>query len=509
VKFFRFIHQRQYALVGVIAMLVSCDKYSGEIDKALNTAGRNRGQLETVLNHYKSIRDTLGYKSAVFLVKNMPGLGVRDSTYGEFVPDVETISASYLISNIDLALQSARSNILEGQLSFKDFCEYVLPYRLSQESLINWRRSCLREFSVISKPGDAHSTYRILYSVNDSLRKAFKFSYTAPPAQIQNWQELNAKRQGDCWVMSSTAIYPLRAIGIPVSIDFVPTWGNVNGGSHAWNVVINQDGSSNPFMGCESTSSGYGPFNIYNFQRKPPKVFRRTFSAGIATEFLKNRDRMTFPPDLRIERSIDVTNQYVTTADLTVQNSRLRGENHAFVSVYSNGTWKPVFWTKVNGEQAVFKDMATGVLYMICVYVDGQLLHVGSPLYIDDTTKSVIELKTDLKNPAQETIIAHYLQSKELDEQLVYNMPVSGQAFYDTMDSVKANRLRSRPKVTESYALFYYQEGWRFHSSVTKKSAKPVVFESVPASTIYKILSGNSGGHERIFSYEHGKQIWW
>lgn len=489
--------------------LVSCSKYSREVEEALMLAGDNRSQLQMVLDHYESMEDTLGYQSAVFLLENMQGLGIKSSDSAELIPDITQISAGYLISNIDLALQNARYNLLNHNLNFGDFCEYILPYRLSHENLIDWRKDCLDKLNPNGKPRDIPDPQKMLYSINDSLRKGFQFSYKAAPAYTQNWQQLNDKRTGDCWAMSSTVVYPLRALGIPVSIDFVPAWGNINGGSHAWNVMINPDGSSSPFMGCESTAPGYGPFNIYYCRRKPPKVFRKTFSAGVTGELLAKQGKESFPSGLLVERSKDVTSLYVQTGDLTVRNSQLLGRDHAFVCVYSRGDWTPVYWAKINGETATFQQMATDVLYITCIYVDGQLEPVGCPCYISDETKSVVELCADFSKASRNNINAEYLQSKELDEQMVYSMPVSGQAFYDTMDSVKENRLRSRPKVAENYVLFYYHDGWKFHSRVTKRSGRAVMFESVPANTLYKILSGNSTGYERIFTYEQKKQVWW
>ena len=47
----------------------SCQKTS--IRQTLEKAGENRRELETVLEHYKN--DSLKYRAACFLIKNMPG----------------------------------------------------------------------------------------------------------------------------------------------------------------------------------------------------------------------------------------------------------------------------------------------------------------------------------------------------------------------------------------------------------------------------------------------------
>ena len=115
----------------------------------LKLAGKNRHELERVINHYKTApEDSLKLKAAEFLILNMPGkytesydapwedvatVNLRWSsssdkskvieTYniGEMIreDDIHHITADYLISNIELAFQVWRDKPWGKHISFE------------------------------------------------------------------------------------------------------------------------------------------------------------------------------------------------------------------------------------------------------------------------------------------------------------------------------------------------------------------------------------------------------
>jgi hypothetical protein len=153
-----------------LTLFISCASPAPDrLSMALRFAGENRGELEKVLAHYQD--DTLKYKSACFLIENMP----RYYSYGEdaylnaqaamiqacknnnndILPlnnqansfnragkiyDSQVITAEYLIENIDFAFKLWEEKPWNKYLSFEDFCEYLLPYRIGNDPLENWRK---------------------------------------------------------------------------------------------------------------------------------------------------------------------------------------------------------------------------------------------------------------------------------------------------------------------------------------------------------------------------------
>ena len=155
-----------------IFMVVSCDR---ELERALNLADRNRAELEKVLKHFENDPDPLKYKAAKFLIENMPrqsfyvGRGVefcdslflasaeeslnnRTKSFNNHVSfisempvdiayDLTTIKSDYLIKIINEACDVWNAAPWHNDYDESLFFDYVLPYRLSQEPLSDWRQT--------------------------------------------------------------------------------------------------------------------------------------------------------------------------------------------------------------------------------------------------------------------------------------------------------------------------------------------------------------------------------
>ena len=168
--------------ISIIAF-TCCSKDDIKLNSALELAGENRVELEKVLNHYKADpADSLKYKSAVFLIENMPGkysykgkaIEKKTEAFGyleketDSIPanivnnansqffenpvkefDIDVITSEYLIEHIDIAYSQWKTIAWNKNLSFDDFCEYLLPYRLENEPLMPWRKEYLNKYGKI------------------------------------------------------------------------------------------------------------------------------------------------------------------------------------------------------------------------------------------------------------------------------------------------------------------------------------------------------------------------
>ena len=184
----------------IIFALTACNPYSPELKEALELAGNNCFELEAVLNHFKD-RGKVPYKSACFLIANMryheskdkilidslyssyfahtdslykvmfsgmslyeqrqykgreydslrqtlgdnfntlPNLEIKSEVY---ISDLQTIHADFLIDNIEEALRVWEANGYTFEKDFVFFKEFILPYRVTNESLAH-KRSEIRK----------------------------------------------------------------------------------------------------------------------------------------------------------------------------------------------------------------------------------------------------------------------------------------------------------------------------------------------------------------------------
>ena len=164
-----------------------CTPMVSFLETALQQAGENRVELEKVLSHYKTDpADSLKYKAACFLIENMPyytyykgkqldryltyytllqetrGLGISPQVVADSVchmygalyldslqsyRDIETVDSAYLCNNIEWSFKVWQEQPWGKHVSFADFCEYLLPYRIGDETLTSWRESIYQKYN--------------------------------------------------------------------------------------------------------------------------------------------------------------------------------------------------------------------------------------------------------------------------------------------------------------------------------------------------------------------------
>lgn len=175
-KFFSII------LMGLVTALVSCDR---KLNRALDIAGDNRGELEAVLQYFEDDSNSLKYRAAKFLIENMPSqyqmdgpsVDMLDSVYivtskecqnsrtkyfetasanvdqslAEISYDITTMKADYLIKAISDACNAWSNSTWSEDFDESLFFEYVLPYRLAHERTTNWHQTICEEFPLLTQ----------------------------------------------------------------------------------------------------------------------------------------------------------------------------------------------------------------------------------------------------------------------------------------------------------------------------------------------------------------------
>lgn len=263
-------------LLVFLLLICSCSR-GNRLKFALEFAGDNRSELEKVLEHYKD--SALKYEAACFLIENMPRYysyqgwlvdtlrvlrkgadvngfvddkklakwGSSDFSALNKVYDAHVITASYLIHNIDRAFCQWRGRTWNKELSFNDFCELILPYRIGDESLENWRDSYSDRYSFLL---DSVYTGRdVLEATNTILRylakEGFRYNNDLKTPHL-GAQFLLENRTGKCVDACDLNVYVMRSLGIPVAIDCYLYSPDSRTG-HTWNVLRDTTGRYLPF----------------------------------------------------------------------------------------------------------------------------------------------------------------------------------------------------------------------------------------------------------------------
>ena len=419
------------AIFMVCLLLPSCerDEDAIQLEQALELASDNRPELEKVLRHYAG--DSLRLAAAKFLIRNMPGHYsyvdtatvtryaqavdsivesmseekdfnvIRDSIDSmahnlgmdtlKRVQDCQTLTADFLIQNIDTAFYDWELGPWAKHVSFDEFCEWILPYKVEELQPIDDWRTSLKDFCTYGLAdlnycdqlcNSPLSAAKVLNkNLADSLRPVTGLSVRHAHIPMRQRAHLPFGQCNDYAHMAATI---LRSHGIPVVVDFTPQWAKRSLG-HAWNVLLSDDGRQIPFGGICSRLG-----ELHKYEEKMPKVYRHTYSSN--KELIALNSSGEFVPELFRNIFVhDVTRETMRCSDVSLDMNGTKS-SYAYLLVFDNHDWIPVAYGKVKRGRATFRDMGQNVMYLPATYSDGRVQPVGPPFVLeyDGRTRTIV-----------------------------------------------------------------------------------------------------------------------
>lgn len=383
--------------IGIFVFLLfqACQSFEKEqLNYALAFAGENRKELEQVLEHYKEDPEKL--KAAQFLIRNMPRYYgyegwkldslqkvLSTTLQNSFIPDsvvkkwrkvslrllpqvydAHVITAAYLIENIDLSFKVWKEAPWNRQLPFDDFCELILPYRIGDEPLSNWRIHFYKKYMAYTDSvKDQTNAVDVCHRVAKKLSE--ENFYYLPEFDTPRFSAkyLFEHRIGFCREMCDVATYTMRACGIPVATDMF-VYSPEYQGNHQWEVVRDSAGRFIPFWITTYEIADNTP----NDGRKRGKVYRECF--GMQKEPVPDITQNTAVPVLFRNRFIkDVTENYTGPNELSVPVDV--DDPYIYLGIFSPAGWIPVDIALNKNRTAVFHHVEPGIIYQP-LYSDGK-----------------------------------------------------------------------------------------------------------------------------------------
>lgn len=510
------------SLLAMIQPGLSLTVYPDDVAKALDKAGKNRGELEQVILHYASPKDSLQLHAAYFLIGNMEGHsyvtyflkdtlsnavdfnvmnypnydsltkdfkrleakhGSLDFDRKETQEDVEVIKADFLIKQIDYAFKAWQERPWAKKLTFTQFCEYVLPYRGSNEPLENWRETFWNKYGELpGKMADSTDAIEAAKLINKDVMTWFTFDerfYYHPTDQ--GMTEMLSNHIGRCEDMTNATIYAMRANGLAVTSDYTPAWGDC-GNNHAWNAILTPDGKVIPFMGAESNPGDY------RLAHKFAKVYRKTYGKQLQNLAFQPHKQEKIAPWLAGKNYVDVTAEYGPVCNVTQKLSFPAPDtiDIAYICVFNGGEWTPIHWGRRSADGIVtFTDMAKNVVLLVGLYVDSKIQPISEPFLIGEDC-AIKPLTADSSATTKLELSSTTARVLEVSTDGVVKKP---------------------PTPGTVYELFYWRNSWQSVGKATAGS-EPIVFEKVPSGCLYWLVADGSDKDERIFTIEDGKQVW-
>ena len=416
-----------------------------------------------LLSRYEAPADSLKRKAAEYLLAGLPEQWHYDTQWLERadmkkkVMDVDVIDADYLAENIEYAFR-AWALPWARDVSFEDFCRYLLPYKMGNEAPERWREAVWDEYASVRADAvaDAGTTpSAVCCRVSAMVKKWYSFHYNDNYPTDAGYLKAKEIRAGTCIGASLMILYPLRALGVCATYEYVPQWGN-RSGAHAWNALFD-DGQLIPFSSIDlDPGRAKQEFvGVGRMIRKRAKVLRKDYLNG---------------------GTVDVTAEYMPTVNLSVRG---RGERSGvpILMVFDNTGWQGISEGVWHGRWAVFSDAARDVAFLPAANLNGRGKALCWPVVVERSGR-----------------MKHFRPS-------IWRQTVRLTAKYPEDDS---NAIFPG----EHYELFYWRGQW---VSLGRKIAADtvLVYDRVPKGALLWLRNLDKGQQERIFSYENGKQVWY
>lgn len=315
---------------------------------------------------------------------------------GYILYDNDYLVPSFLLAQDSLALLALSKASWRNTVTVGDFVEYVLPYKQDMELVDGWRDTLFSYYSnlVSIYPSLVNLDSLYLYhkiNTYPSLSKNIDIKYLFPSQDNFSW--LNFCNEGDCIARCLLMIYHLRAAGAPATMDYIPAWGNRPYAKHAYVGLANRkiqvkkllENSNDPYNvvndlnGCMTDTFMFIfpkkdiPEGLYiQYEKTIPKVYRSTWSIQEdVIDVLNKVSDDEIHSELTNPNRIDVTNQYLKTADVELELNLPKNRNIVYLSVFDKETWRPVAYALKKNKRIIFKHMGKNIVY-IATYKENQ-----------------------------------------------------------------------------------------------------------------------------------------
>lgn len=490
--------------------------YPQEIENVLVQAKDNRQELEKALNYFHKKDDSLKIKAIEFLIANMnihysetyywktptgktidfsefdypdlkTAVAAIDSLrfiYGglfyqdTIIYDMNVLTGNYLINHVNQTVDNWQKSIYKD-IPFKDFCEYLLPYRVTVEPVTDWWKEYHEKYqwlgdSLHHKPLE----YIMDYAAID-YKNWFTFTTGKEPQRNEPLSRLSAKqilfrKKGPCEDVASLETFVLRSQSIPVAYTTIPFWATSTG-AHFINTVFHPD------MTMRRLDVSMGSGREYDLDREPAKVIRHTYSRQSETLAMSEKEENIPPGFMQKTNYIDVTKDFWEVANITIplfpQICNTDSVCIIYAGMFNHGCWRAGWWGKAHNDSVTFENMAKGTVILPMIYKNKEFIPAGYPML--NAYNHQILLAPDFNHPRQVVI-------KE-------------QEYY----------LRFRPK--KEYELFYWDKDWiSAGKQTTGIETRELIFKNVPMNALLRLIPEYSEQKERPFIIlENGTRHWW
>lgn len=306
------------------------------------------------------------------------------------IMDIDVIKSDLLIENIDLAFKVWQEKPWAKHVNFENFCEFILPYRVANEPLSNWRAKLLKKYGWIDTIRKNNDVIHVAKTLNDSLQwfKNHDLFNEYPDLGIM---DMYKTKSGICIDQNNLANYVLRSQGVPIIHV-------LKNKATSWSAILDTDQKLVEFDGAfeaPNKSLGYMQKHMLSEAYKLTKVMAHSYAK---TKYpFSNLPKEDVPPLFRLADIKDVTSiSQATNKDLKIKVTRNLEEEFKYVYLchFESDKLEAIDWSEFNKEQVTFQSVGTNKIYLPAFYKNEHYIPAGYPFYFkeDGTLNTLIPI---------------------------------------------------------------------------------------------------------------------
>lgn len=408
------INSKVFLYLLLILSFYACQSLEDtKLEMTLMQAQNNRIELEKVLQHFSAHKsDKLKLKAARFLIANMNGHAsyqgklldyyrllicntpkpiskitfsslwkqAKDSITSpvRLVEDAKIIKSDYLIWHINEAFNSWKNAPWNSEVTFTDFCNYILPYRIENESLNKcWIDSIRKHYlPIIEGVTDVNQAYAIIMQ---SVSEDFRSTKINCPYTL-DILTLSIQKAGTCLDECILKGAILRALGIPVSYDYVTRWSNYSHLGHSWISLIRY-GKAYTLQPEDSLArcSTILPESVMKLEEAVEEDYKYRIDT------LKKANKV-YRTHFNSDISEDISQYYGMNTEIAM---KITGNNDTvFLCSFATGNdWIPICEAKPKNGWCKFKNIGIHNVYLLMQHGNTDMKPVSAPFILDEKGK--------------------------------------------------------------------------------------------------------------------------
>lgn len=312
-----------------------------------------------------------------------------------FLKDAEVLSNEYIANSV-LNSYKYWDKPWNRHLTEKQFHDYVLPYKICDEEIEDWRTLFQNKYGYVLdslvQSGDSITAEIFCTALVEELKKhqvniftANIYSTTIRPST------LNIMDCGTCKDYCDYVNLVFRSFGLPVATDGLFGW-------HNWNALIAKDRTIDFYVEATPDDLHLKEWLDVVGWHNLPKIYRETYHPNMQSLAITHGEELV-PPFFLNPYMIDVTKEYYNGFEYQfLPKKDLPDKQYGYLKVWNN-RFIFVDWAKRgNGNKFCFHNISDSVVYFPSFYVNDAINRPADyPFVITADSIIKFEPKTDAK----------------------------------------------------------------------------------------------------------------